>query len=65
MIRHLFDMYPTSVISVIDPLYDLCVYRIRVSSFPPDIVLSLRVLIILMETSPSAFTAQSLAQFRS
>ena len=63
MIRHLFDMYPTSVISVIDPLYDLCVYRIRVSSFPPDIVLSLRVLIILMETSPSAFTAQSLAQF--
>ena len=59
----MFSNYPSSVTSSTSFLYELCVSRIRFSSSLPEVVLSMKLIIILMETPSASFSSQSIAQF--
>ena len=59
----MFSNYPSSVTSSTPFLYELCVSRIRFSSSLPEVVLSMKLIIILMETPSASFSSQSIAQF--
>lgn len=59
----MFSKYPSSVTSSTSFLYELCVSRISFSSSLPEVVLSMKLIIILMETPSAVFSSQSIAQF--
>ena len=59
----MFSNYPSSITSSTSFLYELCVSRIRFSSSLPEVVLSMKLIIILMETPSASFSSQSIAQF--